>query len=62
MLVILFKIWCTCLVLTIPCIILNDFPKKPGGPFDMFMTILTFAFVVVDIVLVFALMILAIWD
>jgi hypothetical protein len=40
----------------------NDLPKKPGGTFDMIMTILTFAFVTVDFVLVFALMILAIWD
>ena len=62
MLVVLFKIWCTFLVLTIPCIIVNDLPKKPGGTFDMIMTILTFAFVTVDFVLVFALMILAIWD
>jgi len=61
MLVLLFKIWCTCLILTVPCLMLHDFPKKPKGTFDMVVTIATAAFVVLDILLLFVLMIMAIW-
>jgi hypothetical protein len=60
MLVLLFKIWCTCLVLTVVAVILNDFPKKPGLMFDMLTTITLAAFVFVDIVFVFVMMIMAI--
>jgi hypothetical protein len=62
MLVILFKIWCTCLVLTIPAVILNDFPKRPGLMFDMVTTITMAAFAVVDVLLLFVLLIMAIWS
>lgn len=61
MLVLMFKIWCTCLILTVPCVLLNDFPKKPKGTFDKVATITTAAFAVVDILLLFVLMIMAIW-
>lgn len=59
--IILFKIWCTCLVLTIPFIMVQDFPKLKGGKADIFITISTAAMVIVDIVLLFALLIGGIW-
>jgi len=62
MLILTFKIWCTCLVLTVPAVIVNDFPKKPNGLFDMLATITMAAFAVVDILLLFVLMIMAIWS
>jgi len=40
---------------------LNDYPKKPNGIFDMVATITMATFAVVDILLLFVLMIMAIW-
>jgi hypothetical protein len=57
----LFKIWCTCLVLTLPFIMMHDMPRQAGGKLDAFIIIGTLAMAVVDIVLLFVLMIAGIW-
>lgn len=65
MLVLMFKIWCSCLLVTIPCIIVNDFANytaKPNGLFGMFVKLILVAFVAVDVVLVFVMMLMAIWS
>ena len=61
-LILVFKIWCTCLVLTVPCLVLNDFPKRPNGFFDAFATILLGIMVTLDLVLIFVQVLMAIWS
>jgi hypothetical protein len=58
---ILFKIWCTCLVLTIPFIMAQDLPRHAGSKTDAFIIIGTAAMAILDLVLLFALLIGAIW-
>jgi uncharacterized membrane protein len=62
MLVLTFKIWATCLVFTVACVIANDFPKRKGGMVDIIVTCMTAGLVVIDVLLLFALMIMAIWS
>lgn len=62
MLVLTFKIWATCMVLTVACVIVHDFPKRKGGVADIIVTCITAGMVVIDVVLLFALMIMGIWS
>lgn len=61
MFLITLKIWGTCIVLTMASWLIYDFPKKPGSLFDVMVTTVCAAFVVVDIILFFVLVLMGIW-